>query len=116
MNQSFPQRGCCYWVRIPGEPKNKKRPALVISPDIRNQLANDVLLLPLTSILKPAPTHVRLRKGEAGLPQPSMVKCEQITTLKKDRLSSKSLGGHLSAGRLQEIELAILRAIGVAVY
>ena len=116
MIPSYPKRGHCYWVQIPDEPRNKKCPALVISPDIRNQLAHDVIVLPLSSVLREAPTHVKLRKGEGGLPKGSVAKCEQITTLRKDRLSVKPLGSSLSYERLLEVEKAILRAIDVPIY
>jgi len=102
-------------VRIPDEPGSKRRPALVISPDSRNRLASDVIVVPISSVLREAPTHVKLRAREGGLPRPSVVKCEQITTLRRDRLASRPLGGTLAAGRMTEIEKATLRAIGVPV-
>jgi len=36
-------RGHVYWVEIPDEPGRKRRPALVLSPDVRNALAGDVI-------------------------------------------------------------------------
>jgi len=116
MMPSHPRRGFCYWVSIPGEPKGKHRPALVISPNIRNQLAHDIILLPLSTVLHSAPTHVKLRKGEGGIPKPSMIKCEQITTVGKDRLSQKPLGDSLSPLRLIDVEKAILRAIDIPIH
>ena len=110
-----PQRGCLYWVRIPGEPGRKRRPALVISIDVRNELASDVLVIPCSTTDRPAPTHVRLRKGEGGLNRRSVLKCEQITTLPKDYLAAASLGGPLAGKLLAQVEIAILRAIGVPV-
>lgn len=112
---AFPRRGSLYWVRLPGEPGRKGRPAVVVSPDVRNRLASDVIVVPVSSVLREAPTHVRLRAREGGLPRSSVVKCEQITTLARDRLEPRPLGGPLSAARLVEIEKAILRAIGVPV-
>ncbi|HXG17528.1 MAG TPA: type II toxin-antitoxin system PemK/MazF family toxin [Methylomirabilota bacterium] len=112
---SYPRRGHLYWVRILDEPGGKRRPALVVSSDVRNRLANDVIVVPLSTVLHEAPPHVRLRAGEGGLRQPSMVKCEQITTLRRDRLLTRALGGSLSKARMVEIEKAILRAIGVPV-
>jgi hypothetical protein len=38
------------------------------------------------------PTHVRLKKGQGGVPEECMLECEQITTLPKDLLSAKALG------------------------
>ena len=112
---AFPQRGCLYWVRIPGEPGRKRRPALVISIDVRNQLASDVLVIPCSTTDRPAPTHVRLRKGEGGLSSRSVLKCEQITTLPKDYLVTAALGGPLAGKLLAQVELAVLRAIGVPI-
>lgn len=112
---SFPHRGCLHWVAIAGEAEPKTRPALVISIDARNQLAGDILVIPASTILRPAPTHVRLRKGEGGVPRTSMLKCEQITTLPKELISRQALGGPLARKRLAEIERAVLRAIGVPV-
>lgn len=112
---SGPLRGCIYWVRIPGEPDAKRRPALVISVDARNRLANDVLVVPASTNLRPAPTHVRLKKGAGGVPSDSVLKCEQITTLPKHLLGEVALGGPLSVALLEDVERGILRAIGVAV-
>ena len=110
-----PLRGCLYWVTIPGEPGTKRRPALVVSVDARNRLANDILVIPASTRLRAAPTHVRLRKGTGGVRMDSVLKCEQITTLPKDLLSRSALGGPLSQELLEETERGILRAIGVAV-
>lgn len=112
---SEPLRGCLYWVSIPGEPDAKRRPALVISVDARNRLANDVLVIPASTTLRPAPTHVRLKKGTGGVPRDSVLKCEQITTLPKHMLEVAALGGPLSVALLEDVEQGILRAIGVAV-
>lgn len=109
------RRAHVYWVEVPDEPGRKRRPALVLSPDVRNALANDVIVAPLSSVLHDAPTHVRLRRGEGGITVSSVVKCEQITTLHKARVMPDALGGPLSAGRMLEIERAVLRAIGVMV-
>jgi mRNA interferase MazF len=112
---SSPRRGHLYWVRIPDEPRGKKRPALVVSSDARNRFAADVIVVPVSSVLRDAPTHVRLRAREGGLKRASIVKCEQITTLRRDRLSPTPLGGSLSSYRMTEVEKAILRALGVPV-
>ena len=111
----FPQRGCLYWVAIPGEPEAKRRPALVVSVNARNRFADDVLVVPASTTLRPAPTHVRLRKGTGGLPRESMLKCEQITTLPKRFLSPSALGGSLPALLLEQVEQGVLRALGVPI-
>jgi len=110
-----PLRGCFYWVAIPGEPGSKRRPALVVSVNARNRLANDVLVIPASTKLRTAPTHVRLRKGTGGRRGGSVLKCEQITTLPKELLSDSALGGPLSGTLLEEVERGVLRAIGVSI-
>jgi len=113
--ESHPRRGCLYWVYVPDEPGGKRRPALVVSPDSRNRLASDVIVVPCRGVLGEAPSHGRLRFREGGLPRPSVAKCEQITTLRRDRLAPRPLGGSLAASRMVEIEKGILRAIGIPV-
>jgi mRNA-degrading endonuclease toxin of MazEF toxin-antitoxin module len=87
----------------------------VVSVNARNRLANDVLVVPASTTLRLAPTHVRLRKGTGGLSANSVLKCEQITTLPKSLLGESALGGPLPAALLEEVERGVLRAIGVLV-
>jgi mRNA-degrading endonuclease toxin of MazEF toxin-antitoxin module len=110
-----PLRGCLYWVVIPAERGQKRRPALLISVAARNRLADDVLVIPASTTLRVAPTHVRLRKGTGGVREDSVLKCEQITTLPKRLLSESALGGPLSSLLLEEVERGVLRAIGVPI-
>jgi len=107
-----PGRGHLYWARLPGD---KRRPVLVLSPDARNERAHDVIVAPLTTTLRPSPTHVRLRPREAGAQQASVVACERITTLERAVLDPRPLGGPLSEERLNEVARAVLRAIGVPI-
>jgi mRNA interferase MazF len=104
------RRGFLYLARL-----DKLRPVLVISPDVRNRPASDVLVIPCTTTLSIAPTHVRIRKGEGGVAVASVLKCEQITTLHKDDVRRRPLGGPLSQTRILEVERGVLRAIGVPV-
>jgi mRNA interferase MazF len=104
------RRGFFYLARL-----DKLRPVLVISPDLRNALASDVIVIPCTTTLSIAPTHVRLRRGEGGLSAASVLKCEQVTTLHKDDVRRDPLGGPLLPKRILAVERAVLRAIGVPV-
>ena len=88
---------------------------MVISVNARNERANDVIVVPCSTTLRDAPTHVRLQRGEAGAPHTCMLKCEQITTLPKEGLDVEPLGTALEAARLAAIERAVLRAIGIPV-
>jgi mRNA-degrading endonuclease toxin of MazEF toxin-antitoxin module len=99
------RRGHLYWALL-----DKRRPVLVISIDARNDRASDLIVIPCSTTMRDAPTH-----GEGGLPHPSMLKCEQITTLPKVDVDAAPVGAQLGAARLEEVERAVLRAIGVPV-
>jgi mRNA interferase MazF len=105
------RRGHLYWADV-----EKRRPVLVISADARNERANDVLVIPCSTTLRPAPTHVWLARGEGGVPQESVLKCEQITTLRKQDLDPAPLGAALRPSRMAAVERAVLRAIGIPIY
>ncbi len=103
-------------VKLPGHPRDRKtRPALVVSLDIRNRLASDVMVVPLSTTLRAAPTHVRIEQGEGGLDHVSMAKCEQLTTLDKEFLLRGPFAGKVRDTTMTEIERAIMRAIGIVI-
>jgi mRNA-degrading endonuclease toxin of MazEF toxin-antitoxin module len=106
---SFPRRGQLYWAEL-----DMRRPVLVISPDYRNELASDVIVVPCSTTVRLAPTHVVLHRGEGGLDRPSALKCEQLTTLRREDVGRLALGPPLSRRRMAEVERAVLRAIGIA--
>ena len=111
---SYPRRGEIYLVRLLGQPQDtKERPALVVSLDVRNRLAHDVIVAPISTTLRQAPTHVELSAGEGGLHRTSMAKCEQITTLDKSFLVRGPFSGIISM--MHEVEKAIMWAIGIPI-
>lgn len=102
------RRGYLYWTSL-----DKRRPALLLSPDVRNDKGRDVIVIPVSTVMREGPWHVRLKKGEGGITAPSVLLCEQITTVPKDCLDPTPLDGPLSSARIGEVERAVLRAIGV---
>ena len=113
-NMNYPKRGEIYLVRLPGQPADKKmRPALIVSLNVRNRLANDVIVVPISTALRPAPTHVEISKGEGGLDRTSVGKCEQITTLDKSFLIRGPFSETISPAKMSEVEKAIQKAIGI---
>ena len=113
---SYPKRGEIYLVRLPGQPMDvKPRPALIVSLDVRNRLANDVVVVPISTTLHTSPTHVALPEGEGGLDKTSMAKCEQITTLDKSFLIRGPFSGSIRLEKMTEVEKAIQRAIGIVI-
>lgn len=113
---SYPKRGEIYLVSLPGRPRDAKaRPALIVSMDIRNRLANDVIVVPISTTLRSSPTHVQLAKGEGALHKLSLAKCEQITTLDKSFLVRSPVSGTIKPETMAEVEKAIQRAIGIII-
>jgi mRNA-degrading endonuclease toxin of MazEF toxin-antitoxin module len=110
LNAPHFKRGSLYWARL-----DKRRPVLVISPDYRNERATDVIIVPASTTIREAPTHVVLRTGEGGVRTRTVLKCEQVTTLPRTDLELRPLGGRLSPARLAAVERALLRAIGIAI-
>ena len=97
--------------RIPDDPKT--RPALIVSPDARNELSNSVLAVPVTTNLRPAPTHVLLPKGQGGLAHDSIARCENVSYLHKSRLVHGPLAGTISAALMTDVERCLLRSVGI---
>lgn len=102
------RRSQLYWARL-----DKRRPVLVVSIDARNARAGDVIVVPCSTTLREAPTHVLLARGEGGLSCSCVLKCEQVTTLPEADVTQPPIGGPLGLHRMREVERAILRAIGV---
>jgi mRNA interferase MazF len=109
-----PRRGEIWSVELPNQPADLQtpRPALVVSMDVRNRLAGDVLIVPLSTQLRPLPTHVLIPAGAGGQHRDSMAKCEHITTLDKRFLVRGPFGGPVSDPLLAQVVRAIRRAIG----
>ena len=117
MAQRTPQRGEIWFFKPPTDPPDKNpRPVLVVSTEAvtRNPRANTILIVPLTgSIEREMPTHIPLAPGETGLAQPSAVKAEEITTVRKESLlESKFPLRTLSNTKICEIAEAVRVAMG----
>lgn len=108
---AFPRRGEVWLVAVPDDPKS--RPALVVSPDVRNELANSVLAVPVTTNLRASPAHVLLPARQGGLSHDSMARCENVSYLHKSRLGHGPLAGKISPALMREVERCLLRSLGV---
>src|SRR5437762_1332882 len=107
----FPRRGEIWLVEFPDDPKS--RPALIVSLDVRNELANSVLAVPITTNLRPAATHVLIAAGQGGLVHDSMARCENVSYLHKSRLSRGPLAGAIGSALMRDVERALLRSLGI---
>ena len=111
MGSPFPRRGEIWQVQFPDE--TKRRPALIISENSRNQYANSVIAVPITSNLAPSPVHVLLPVGQGGLRHTSMARCENLNYVRKDRVSRGGFAGSVTPALLRDVEDAIMTALGI---
>ena len=101
------RQGDVFWVRFAGQRGSEpwgRRPAVVLQHDRLNQSKlNTVVVLAVTTNLQLAGLrgNVRLRKGEANLPQPSVVNVTQVQTIDRARLEEKI--GSLTRTRLRQV-------------
>jgi mRNA-degrading endonuclease toxin of MazEF toxin-antitoxin module len=105
------RRGFIYWIR---DRQGKRRPALVISPDERNRLASDILVIPCSTQLRFGPWHVALARGEGGIDRTSVLRCEDVQPLPRELFDVTPLGGMLAKEKLGEIRRALVLAAGFA--
>jgi mRNA interferase MazF len=100
------RQGEVYWLRSTGkgsEPRGR-RPAVVVQHDRFNRSAiRTTVVAAVTSNLRLAamPGNVRLRKGEANLPRPSVVNVSQVLTIDRARLADQV--GSLGDERLRDV-------------
>jgi mRNA interferase MazF len=67
-----------------------RRPVLVVSEDFFNRTrAGLLIVVPITSTLRPFPSRVRLIPPEGGLKLESDVLCEAIRSISKQRLLAR---------------------------
>src|SRR4051812_8007668 len=99
-----------------GHEQSGQRPVLVISDDAFNAgLAGLVVTVPLTSKVgksRNMPAHIRVDPPEAGLKTPSIILCDQLRTVSKDRLG-KAPWGTVSAATLTDVENVLRVLLGL---
>jgi mRNA interferase MazF len=110
------RQGEVYWLSFGGigsEPAGR-RPALIVQSDAFNRSAiNTTVVAAVTSNLRLAdmPGNVRLRKGEAGLPRPSVVNVSQLRTIDRVRLAERV--GVVGDTRLIEVLRGVSLVLGL---
>src|SRR6266852_2345392 len=77
---------------IAGSEQGGKRPVLIVSRNALNVNAPIVIVVPFTgreNKRRLYPTHVEVAAGEGGLAKDSVVLCEQVRAISKNRLTKK---------------------------
>lgn len=89
------------------------RPALVVQNNLGNIHSSTTIVCPLTTSMKsPIATHVTLLPAECGLFVPSVVLCEQIRVVDKERIIKK-IGYVQDQKRISEIEQKMKVSLGL---
>lgn len=92
-SDSTPARGEIWLADLDptrGHEQAGRRPVLVVSEDPFNRSkAGLVIVLPVTSTLRPIPFRVRLSPPEGGLKVESDVLCEAVRSISRDRLLTR---------------------------
>jgi mRNA interferase MazF len=88
---------------VQGHEQGRVRPALVVSNDVLNRSASDmVTIVPITTKARPVRTFLRVNPQEGGLTQVSFIICDQIRTISRNRLSKRL--GMVSPEVMAEVE------------
>ena len=88
---------------IRGHEQAGSRPLLVISDDLFNRgPAGVVVVIPLTSRIRRVPLHVTVEPPEGGLRTTSVIQCEAIRSISKERLKQRL--GRVSSTTMAAVE------------
>jgi len=114
------RRGDVVWVDfdpVRGSEANKRRPAVVVSNDGANRMAQSldrgvVTVVPVTSQTgKVYPFQVLLPAGSCGLPRASKAQAEQIRSVTVQRIGK--VAGRLAPAALIDLEEAMRLHLGL---
>lgn len=101
-----PQRGDVWLANLDptrGREQAGTRPVLVLSANLFNAgPAGLTVVLPITSKFKDIPWHVEVAPSEGGLKTRSFIKCEDVRSIAKERLSKR--WGRVSPATLDAVE------------
>jgi mRNA interferase MazF len=104
------RRGDIFWADldpVKGSEQGKTRPVLIIQNDAGNERSPVTIVACITSNLarKDYPTNVCILAKETGLEADSVVLLNQIRTIDKTRLKSKT--GHVPVHKMLEVDEAL---------
>lgn len=102
----YPKRGYACWANL-----DKRRPVIILSIDQLNRHSLDVCVIPTTCEQhEEFPMRVPLDKGDGGLEEKCWAKCDQPTTIVRDRVDS--LIGRISPEKFKEIQERVKQSLG----
>jgi len=115
MTMTNPSRGEIWLADLDptrGHEQTGRRPVLVVSEDLFNRgPAELVIILPLTSVHRGVPSHVPISPPEGGLKTGSVILCEAIRSIARERLVKK--WGSVSPSTMAAVEDRIRILLGL---
>jgi mRNA interferase MazF len=115
VSRSFPRRGEVWFADLSptrGHEQRGARPVLVLSVDTFNAgPAELVSVLPVTSTIRPIPSHIVVRPPEGGLEAPSAILCDQVRTIARERLIRRR--GTITPRTLARVEETVRVLLGL---
>jgi mRNA interferase MazF len=87
-----------------------RRPVVVLTRDEAIPLLRRVTVAPITGTIRGIPSEVRVGRAE-GLDRECVVSCDNIVTLRQDRLDRRR--GALGAETIRQLDTAIVVALGI---
>lgn len=100
------------WSRGRGSEQSGVRPSLVVQNDVGNEFSSTTIVAAVTTRRgKTYPFQVAIRADDSGLLKDSVVKCEQLQTIEKARLSQ--LMGRLDDEAMNRVGEALSLSLGL---
>ena len=105
-NATAPRRGEIWLADFDptrGREQAGRRPVLVLSVDEFNRgPAELIIVAPVTSRIRGIPSHVRIDPPQGGLSRPSVVLCDAVRSISKNRLVKE--WGRIPPSSLDRVE------------
>jgi mRNA-degrading endonuclease toxin of MazEF toxin-antitoxin module len=108
-DKTFPRRGEVWWIQFLGE--DKRRPAVVVSPNVRNREGENVIVVGCTSKRTDQIYDDEVKLDGLNLPEPTKIQCDYLYTIKQSILGEKITT--LLDSHLDELEEALSVALGI---
>jgi mRNA interferase MazF len=110
-----PQRGEVWLANLDptfGHEQGGRRPVLIVSIDVFNAGRSGlVVVLPITSRVRPLPLHVPVNPPEGGLRLPSAILCDAIRSIDRRRLIE--YWGAINPSTMALVEGCLHRLLGI---
>jgi mRNA interferase MazF len=103
------RRGDVWWANMP-HPWGR-RPVLLLSRNEAYPFVTWILVAPLTTRVRGIPSEVEVLPRRDGVPQSSAINLDNLQAIRRESLDTLIV--HLTANRMDEVDLALHFALGL---